>query len=92
MRSNTRDSVRQHWAEMRQHSPKLACGENDQTREPAALEPAGQFSWQSETPDISPGDPWSHLLLIHQAETGPMDWLLSIEITGEIVGSFVLNQ
>jgi len=38
----------------RQRSRRLACGD-DEMRKPAAVEPAGQSPWQSETPDISPG-------------------------------------
>ena len=45
---------------MQTRSPLLGLGD-DQTRELAAIEAAGQISGQSETPDISPSGLWPHL-------------------------------
>lgn len=69
-------------AQMQQRHLRQAFGD-DQTCEPAALEPAGQLPWQSETPD-SPLTTHGRMSNAHQAERSPMNWLRSIESMGKL--------
>ena len=58
-------------------SMDLAC-KDDEIRKPAAVLPAGQSPWQSETPDISPAVKAALSCFLHAGEK-PEEMLLSMK-------------